>query len=104
MLDKVGALHNLSLTAIALMVSNPFLAIHAFGMRCFKVLDKVGALCNLSLTSIALMLNSFLCIDREQLSKTQACAQRGGGGRLPPFLRHETTTIESEILCYPKNM
>ena len=36
-----------------------FLAIHAFGLRCFKVLDKVGALGNLSLTSIALMLNSF---------------------------------------------
>ena len=40
-------------------VQSIFLAIHAFGMRCFKVLDEVGVHDNLSLTSIALMMNSF---------------------------------------------
>ena len=70
MLDKVGALGNLSLTSIALILNSfiviremarfekIFLAIHAFGLRCFKVLDKIGALDNFSLTAIALTVSS----------------------------------------------
>ena len=30
--------------------------------------------------------------------------QQGAGDHLLPLLTHEITTIESEILCYPKNM
>ena len=71
MLDKVGALCNLSLTSIALILNSfhsdrelarfekIFLAIHAFGLRCFKVLDKVRGLANLSLKATAFIMSSF---------------------------------------------
>ena len=36
-----------------------FLAIHAFGLRCFKVLDKVRGLANLSIKATALFMSNF---------------------------------------------
>ena len=41
-----------------------FLAIHAFGLRCFKVLDKVRGLANLSIKATALIMITFKVISK----------------------------------------